>query len=79
MNNIAIVETEKALRGIVEECHTFQAWKAKGYNVKKGEKAIFSTSIWKRVTKVDKDTNEENSHFILKHSHFFSQSQVEKG
>jgi hypothetical protein len=74
MNNIAIVETEKAIRNIQEECHTFQAWKSKGYSVKKGEKAIFSTSIWKRVLKKGE---EEESQFILKLSHFFKQSQVE--
>jgi hypothetical protein len=78
MNNVEIVETEKVLRGIQEDCHTFATWKAKGYSVKKGEKAVFSTSIWKRVTKKDKETSEETSQFILKHSHFFSHSQVEK-
>jgi len=39
----------------LRNCFTFQTWRAKGYHVKKGEKAIKSTTF-KEVK--DKDTDE---------------------
>ena len=35
ITNFEIIETEKALRNITEEIHTFQKWKSLGYSVKK--------------------------------------------
>ena len=34
-----------------EEIHTFQGWKARGYQVKKGEKSAIKFPIWKHTTK----------------------------
>lgn len=62
-----------AMNGITEEVHTFQRWKSKGFSVKKGEKAVFKTSIWKAVP--DKDHEGEVKMF-MKNSAFFTASQV---
>ena len=67
----------------IEPIHTFAAWKAAGYMVKKGEKACASFRIWKhakaRVTK-DKDGNEieKPARMFLKTAYFFKFDQVEK-
>ena len=54
-------------------CFTFKTWKAKGYFVKKGEKAIRSMTI-KEVT--DEDTNEIKKY--PKTVYLFYIKQVEK-
>lgn len=69
--NGEVVEIE-----LPEEIHTFQAWKERGYAVKKGEKSQIKFSIWKCTTKKDEDGNEEKKMF-MKLSAFFTASQVE--
>ena len=41
MTNAEIIHNTKLLNGVVEECHTFQEWKALGYQVKRGCKAVY--------------------------------------
>lgn len=67
-----------------EEIHTYQAWKALGYQVKRGEKAIAKFTIWKyKAGKVeveaegDGEEQEQKGMMFMKLSHFFSESQVE--
>lgn len=65
-----------------EQIHTFANWKAAGYTVKKGEKAIAAFPIWKYTagkTKTDENGEEiqANGRMFLKVSHFFKRSQVE--
>jgi hypothetical protein len=84
MNNVTIIEGEKALRGIEVEVDTFAGWKYRGYKIKKGEHAVFQTKIWK-LSKVKIETKNENgeeqqeagSRFILVPAHFFTAEQVE--
>ena len=48
------VEDEKGNKIMLDEpeaIHTFQKWKAKGFCVKKGEKAVAQFYIWKCVSK----------------------------
>lgn len=83
ITNFEIIETEKALRNITEEIHTFQKWKSLGYSVKKGEKSDIIFPIWKYAGKkgIDEETGEEkeiNPHCFMKTAYFFKQSQVEK-
>ena len=68
-----------------EEMHTFQAWKARGYYVRKGEKAVARLSIWKYITR--KETipmqdgtvqEQDASRMYLKDAFFFARSQVEQ-
>lgn len=64
-----------------EEIHTFAAWKARGYKVKKGEHAIAKFPIWKYTNKtVENEDGEEEKkeNMFLKVSAFFKCSQVEK-
>lgn len=74
MTNAEIIATECSLRGIMEEVHTFQRWKAMGYMVKKGEKAVFKTTIWKAVPKKDEENEVK---MFMKSSAFFKASQVQ--
>ena len=93
ITNKEIISLEMATRGIEEEVHTFAKWKSLGYQVKRGEKALFQTMLWKKKTKKSKkdDTenkvenveNEEgkekknNDYFFLAKSSMFGRSQVE--
>ena len=71
-----------------EPIHTFQYWKACGYSVKKGEKAVAKLTIWKHTTKqheipADADETtaailaEPETHLFMKTSAFFALSQVQ--
>lgn len=69
-----------------QEMHTFQAWKAMGYTVKKGEKAIAKLLIWKYSKKAKKEEEKTGNalmdadveNIFMKTAHFFSCEQVEK-
>ena len=65
-----------------EPIHTYQTWKKKGYQVKKGEKAIAQFPIWKYTTKKDSEMSEdeaqENGFCFMKNSSWFKFSQVEE-
>lgn len=74
MTNAEIIATECSLLGITEEVHTFQRWKAMGFMMKKGEKAVFKTTIWKAVPKKEEE-NEVN--MFMKSAAFFKASQVQ--
>lgn len=78
---IAMQEAQLIAAGLMqpeEEIHTFQRWKALGYSVKKGEKALVKFPIWKMGTKKDEDGEEKTTgRMFLKNSAFFSSRQVE--
>lgn len=70
-----------------EELHTFEAWKAAGFNVKKGQHAISRISIWKHTgpknvsVPMEDGTQkefEDKGHFFKKQACFFARSQVER-
>lgn len=60
-----------------EPLHTFAHWKALGFIVKKGEKAVTKCKLWKYKTSKDKETGEEEPHMYMFTSALFSASQVE--
>ena len=75
-----------------EAIHTFNGWKSRGYQVKKGEKSSIKFPIWKHTTKILKtDTgnaeldkanamvNEQGgkTNMFMKMSAFFTAAQVE--
>lgn len=61
----------------IEPIHTFEAWKALGYSVMKGQKAICKLAIWKQGKRKPKEGETEGkAFFFLKESHFFKASQV---
>lgn len=64
-----------------EPIHTYQTWKALGYQVQKGQKAIAQFTIWvpsKKKQAVDEDPTERKTQMYMKLSSFFSASQVQK-
>lgn len=88
--NQEIILAEILTRGITEDVHTYAKWKSLGYQVKKGEKALFQTRLWKKKNskakkeneKADTENNENkeeknNSYFFLAKSSMFGRSQVE--
>ena len=76
------VEDEKGNKIMLDEpeaIHTFQKWKAKGFCVKKGEKAVAQFYIWKCVSKETENSDgmtEEQKRMFMKKASFFSASQV---
>ena len=78
MTNAAIIATECALRGIDENVFTYAEWKARGRQVKRGEKARFSTTIHNpRTKKNDAGERENSGGFFLKTAHIFTIDQPE--
>ena len=86
--NKEIIMAEQLMRGIQEEVHTFQKWKSLGYQVKRGEKALFQTNLWKMSKRKQKENNENetdnndkekknNNYFFMAKSSLFGRSQVE--
>ena len=70
-----------------EEIHTFADWKARGYFVKKGEKAVARFAIWNFTNKPSKAARtaaaaegkedlEADPHYYMKESCFFKLSQT---
>ena len=82
MTNAEIIMQEKILNNIDVDVtvNTFAGWKRNGKQVKRGEKAVFITQIWKpskRKPKEDEDENEEHRGMYLVKAAFFTESQVE--
>ena len=82
MTNREIIMGECALRGITEEVHTFSKWKSMGRIVKKGEHALFDTTLWKFKARAkdieeDKEVQVENGKMFLAKAFLFGKSQTE--
>ena len=62
-----------------EEIHTYNAWKALGFQVQKGQKAVAQFTLWKHCNgKVDEETGEEKpGKMFMKKASFFTREQVE--
>ena len=82
MTNEQLIRAARILNGITEEAHTYAHWHELGYQVRKGEHATFSTTIWKHAG--GKPANEESEgedtrpgRMFLKKAHFFTRSQVD--
>lgn len=82
------VDTPEGLKVFpeAEEIHTFQHWKEHGYQVRKGEHAVATFSIWKYTSKAkgkseqeaQEANEEENGGFcFMKKAFWFSASQVD--
>ena len=60
---------------------TFASWSYHGYKIKKGEKALFITKIWKPCKKsvvTEDGTKTETKKLLLVNAAFFSILQVER-
>ena len=70
--------------------HSYAYWKARGFSVKSGQKAIIKTNLWKKKSKKKNDENPESSEessgdvelrkdgFFLTPTSLFFIDQVEK-
>lgn len=84
MTNLQIIITAMEMNGVKEEVDTYAGWGRRGYQVKKGEKAVFKTKIWKPVRAKNKAAdaaeefmkNEDGDKLILVNASFFGHSQV---
>ena len=67
-----------------EEIHTYQHWKALGYQVRKGEKAITELMIWKysqrktSAEETEEETSGKSGKCFMKKSYFFAACQVDR-
>lgn len=79
MTNEAIITAAMALNGITEESHTYNRWKAMGFQVRKGEHAAFKATIWKHGRKKveTEEGEEEQGRMFMKTASFFTASQVD--
>ena len=75
--NNQIILMECVTRGIIEPVHTYARWKELGFQVQKGQKALFKTAIYKCVEKKDADGNTTSKKMFPKMSAFFGKSQVQ--
>lgn len=81
-----IITDEQGSREVFmpEPIHTFAAWRAMGYSVKKGEHAIAKFPIWKMVGKQKQDEDDEKDdqkrtgRMFMKVAFFFTADQVKK-
>lgn len=95
MTNAEIISTAMALNDVDFdlEVDTFAGWKRRGYAVKKGEHAVFTTKIWKpskfKVEQKEQDFVDENGEqvvedakytkkLILVNAAFFTENQVQR-
>lgn len=67
---------------VPEQIHTYKKWKALGYQVKRGSKAVAQFPIWKYTASKKKEESEEEAqaqgHCFMKVASFFTAEQVEK-
>ena len=61
-----------------EAIHTYSGWKARGYQVRKGEHAIASFPIWKHSGNHEETGEETDGRCFTKLSHFFTIAQVDR-
>lgn len=98
MNNIQIVAGEVIDRGIMTEdavnailgagsvlpFFTYQEWQKRGYQVRKGEKALFKTKLWRvRKSKEEKEEEERGEiqlvkDYIMVTAAIFGREQVDR-
>lgn len=87
MTNAQIILQEQVTRGIKETLHTYAKWKSLGYQVKRGEKAMICTGLWKMQNSKAFHRDEEDSEadgevsFSKMHlckAYLFGEHQVEK-
>ena len=81
IKNIDLIAAACAEHNIFEVVKTFPQWKAAGYHIKAGSKALFKAQIWKPCKQKITDENgntTETQKMRLVDAYFFGLSQVEK-
>ena len=80
MTNIEIIAMEKVNNNLHPdtELHTYKIWQSLGYQVRRHEKALITTKLWKPVNVTDKKTGKKEEKMILCNASLFSYEQVKK-
>lgn len=79
MTNLEIIAKEMERAKIEIPCHTYIGWRERGYQVKRGEKAVITTMLWKPVkAKQIKEDEEKQDKMILVKAFLFSEAQVKE-
>lgn len=81
MTNMEILALETQMIGFEwdgENLFTYAEWKARGYQVKRGEKAILSTHLWRPFVTEDATTGQTTTKIRFVKCHLFSRGQVQK-
>lgn len=83
MNNYEIIKNTQIEKGFSKEqvFRTYQGWQRLGYQVNKGEKALFQTKIFFpkfKKTKEEKEEPKDLTGFFMKTASFFLYDQVSK-
>lgn len=82
LTNRAIIEAYKTAHNIPLEAplYTYAAWKAHGYQVKKGEKCKHRVQMWKHITKTTEQDGQEKTtgRCFHKTMNLFTREQVER-
>lgn len=81
MTNLQIIASAAATAKIPADMpiNTYAGWKRAGFQVKRGEKAVFQTKIWKPCKAKKQDQEEEENtgkKLILVNASFFTAEQV---
>ena len=65
----------------IQPIHTYAGWKARGWQVKKGSKAVATFPVWKYTKGKTKDMEEEEAqskgYCYMKNASWFTDEQVE--
>lgn len=81
VKNIDLIAAACIENNVTEMVKTFPQWKAAGYHIKAGSKALFKAQIWKPCKQKITDENgktETVQKLRLVDAYFFGLSQVEK-
>ena len=81
VKNIDLIAAACVENNVTEIVKTFPQWKAAGYHIKAGSKALFKAQIWKPCKQkiTDENGNTETVQKLrLVDAYFFGISQVEK-
>lgn len=77
--NVALARVEEGAE--IQPIHTYQGWRARGYQVRKGQKAVAQFPIWKYTKGKTKDMDEEEAqqrgYCFMKNASWFTDEQVD--
>lgn len=81
VKGINVLTGEPAEVPEIQCIHTYAGWKERGYQVRRGQKAVASFPIWKYTKGKTKDMDEEeaqaNGYCFMKNSSWFTEEQVD--
>lgn len=81
IKGINVITGEPAEVPEIQSIHTYAGWKERGYQVRRGQKAVAQFPIWKYTKGKTKDMDEEEAqqrgYCFMKNASWFTQEQVD--